>query len=357
MGWCEKLPDGRWRAYESEGSGADRVRASAVRTTRTEARLAAKYKLTAKRKVSSLEPHNLTLAAYLARWIGHERTQSRTKHSVDSDESITRQVPRKIAETKLADVRPIVLQKWLDECGSGLSPNTVRKRYKRLRVALKKAVAWRLIAENPLDAVVPPKPKPTQMKALSEDETVALLELVAGTRYQTAALVAVTTGLRAGELLRVRWEDVDLDAAELRVRRTKAVKSGDLPTITLMAATVAELRDHKRRQAEQRLAARTWHDEGLVFPYKDGGPWVRTTFANGWIRLRTGVRFHDLRHTHATQLLRAGVRLDAVSKRLGHASSAITAEVYAHVLADDDALAVERLELSLGTMLPASSGT
>jgi integrase len=167
--------------------------------------------------------------------------------------------------------------------------------------------------------------------------------------------VAVTTGMRAGELLRLTWDDVDLDAATLQVRRSKG--KGRHSPITLMVATVDCLREHRRAQAAERLAAKTWHDNDLVFPARNGAAWQQSTFSGGWARLGMGVRFHDLRHSHATQLLRAGVRLDAVSKRLGHASSAITAEVYSHVLADDDPLAVERLEASLGAALVSRTGT
>jgi integrase len=354
LGWVEQLDDGRWRAFESEGSGGRRLRANAIRRTRTEARNAAKAKLERKHRESMLEPHTQTVGAYLKRWIAHERTQERSAHSVDSDESVVRQIPKAISATKLADVRPLQWQEWFDQ-ETALSPNTIRKRHKRLRAAFAKAVAWRLLTDNPLDAVTPPKPRKTHMRALSEPETVVMLAVVKGTRFAAPALVAVTTGMRAGELLRLTWADVDLDGAVLQVRRTKG--SAKHSPITLMAATVSALRAHRKAQAAERLAEERWHDRDLVFPARDGRSWQQSTFSGGWKRLGTGVRFHDLRHTHATQLLRAGVRLDAVSKRLGHASSAITAEVYSHVLADDDALAVERLETSLGGLLADDTGT
>jgi integrase len=355
VGWTEKLADGRWRAWESEGSGPDRLRATAVRSTKRAAQDAASSRLEQKRRGADVEPHKLTLKVYLEKWLEHEVTQGRPPHSVACDRAITNQLPAQLQQTRLTQLRPIVLQRWLDGT-SDRSPNTVRKRYKRLHAALAKAKAWRLIAENPLDSVTPPKPQRTQMKALSESETAALLRSLEGTRYWAPALVAVTTGVRQGELLRLRWDDVDTDEVVLRMLRTKS-GDGKPATLTLMAVTVECLKEHRRQQAAERLASRKWHDQGLVFPGRSGSSWQQSTFAGGWLRLQTGVRFHDLRHTHATQMLRAGVRLDAVSKRLGHASSAVTAQVYSHVLADDDALAVSRLEASLGDVLGADSGT
>lgn len=375
MGFCEQLPDGRWRAFESEGSGGRRLRANAIRRTRTEARNAARAKLERKLKESTLEPHALTLSAYLERLSEHQRAKGRPAGSLVRDESVHRQIPKALAATKLADLAPLVIQQWVDESARTRSVGTARKRYKVLHAALGQAVRWRLLLENPCDGVTPPATDQDEMLALTEAQTAALLTELQGGPWRSAALVTVTTGLRRGELLALRWSDVDLARAELHVRRTvdevngkalayKAPKSGKPRTVALMAATVAELGAHKAAQAAERLAAKEWHDHGLVYPHRRGESWRPTSFSSAWARARISagerfdcLRWHDLRHTHATQLLRAGVDVASVSARLGHRSPLVTMQVYAHVLADAGEIAVARLESGLGTLLAAGLGT
>ncbi|HAM54327.1 MAG TPA: hypothetical protein DCQ64_02515 [Candidatus Rokubacteria bacterium] len=373
MGWEKLQPDGRWRAYVSEGGRADRLQANAIRETRREARVAAKARLEAKRAAKALEPHTLTLGAYLTTWLDHlETLPGRSRKGLARERGICKALPAGLSRRRLADLRPLHLQRWLDSCAKDDAPATRRKRYNVTHSALTQAVAWRLLAENPLDVVKPPPVPPSEVTALDEATTAALLAETDGSRYAAAALVAVTTGLRRGELLALRWRDVDLDAATLRVARSadeeagkpvvfKAPKTGKGRTIGLMAATVAALRRHKATQAAERLAAKRWVEHGLVFPNTHGEPWRPSTFSVGWGRLMAAhkreLRFHDLRHTHATLLLRAGTPVDSVAKRLGHASAMTTIRVYSHVLEDADASAVDRLESGLGVVLAGNGAT
>jgi len=374
MGWVKQLPDGRWRAFESEGSGAERLQANAIRRTRREAVAAARDIIAEKRRLAgTLEPHKLTLAGYLKHWISHRATKSRSDKSHDRYESVCNQVPKSLGSKRLLDVKPLALQRYIDGFDGKEERATTRKRYNVLHAAFEQAVAWRLIPENPMASVTAPPVDHHEMAALDEKELVKLLRGING-RYEVPSLVDGTTGLRRGELLALGWSYIDLDEATMRIWRTVDEKPGAPPrireylkthhsrrTIALMPATVAALREHKKAQAAERLAAKVWHDHGLVFPDRKGEIWRPSTFSVGWGRLEAvkakrkeldkQLRFHDLRHTHATQLLRAGVKVDAVSKRLGHASPVITMTVYAHVLEDEDAAAVERLEAGLGAAL------
>lgn len=365
MGWTKQLGDGRWRAFESEGSGAGRVQANAVRAKKRDAQTAARAML-AKKLGADLEPHRLTLKAYLERWTAHLATQNRGAKSLARYESICDRLPARISGRLLADVRPLQLQKWLDD--SELAPATVRKHYAVLHAAFAQAVAWRLLPENPMASVRRPPLERREVRALDERGTADLLASLQGTRYWAPAVVAATTGMRRGNLLALRWQDVDLDAGVVRIRKKLDevpgkvhVRDGDKArktrTLALMAATVTALRAHKKAQAAEKLAAKKWREHGLVFPDRRGYPWRPSTFSVGWGRLDTGLRFHDLRHTHATLMLRAGVPVDAVSKRLGHATPVVTMTVYSHVLEDADAAAVERLEEGLGGALAGDSAT
>lgn len=155
--------------------------------------------------------------------------------------------------------------------------------------------------------------------------------------------------MRRGEILGLKWEDVDLDAARLTVRRS-LVTVGYEPrwsepktargrrTISLDPGAVAALRAHRARQAEERLALGSgYRDQGLVFSAVEGGPIHPQSFGQTFERLvvRAGlpkIRFHDVRHSHVAHLIEAGVHVEVISKRIGHASAAFTLDQYGHLM-------------------------
>ena len=379
MGTATPLGDGRWRARETSGSGPDRLRASATGATRREARALAQNRLEKKNRESGLERHDMTLGAFLSRWFAHMRAGHASGHTVDSYESIARvHIPERLRRKQLRDVTPMDVQRVIDDrIRSGAAEESARKQYNMMNSAFHMAVAWRLALVNPCDDARSPGRRHREMTALDEEQTAALLRATAGPMY-APTLVAATTGLRRGELLALDWRCVDIARGTLRIRRVVEEAAGvlrvrDYPktdgsrrTIVLMQATTAALKAHKSEQARQRLAALDWRDGGLVFPNKRGDIWRPTSFSRRWgdmdavkdMRLSLGkhLRFHDMRHTHATQLLRAGVPVDAVAKRLGHKSPTITLATYAHVLPDADAAAVASLESSLGDRLSQDCG-
>ena len=356
MGTVRQLSDGNWGAFASSGSGGARVRLSVTEcATKRDARTAlAKLEAQLARR-AVLEPHRLTLAAYLQRWLTHLDALPMSAHGRSCYRSIAkRHVTPQVGRTRLEKLRPLALQEMLDAELEHYAAGTVRKHYAMLHAALAQAVKWRLIAENPMDDVKKPASAAPEMHALDEAEAEALVTSLAGTRFHMPALVAVTTGLRRGELLALRWRDLDLEAGTLTVARSVDEAGGVLAfkapkvkrsarSFGLLTATTAALREHKRRQAVERLADAAWHDQGLVFPARHGTVWRPSAFSVAWQRLETGVRFHDLRHTAATAMLRAGVPVDVAAKRLGHTPTMLLT-TYAHVLEDADASAVARLE-------------
>jgi len=204
---------------------------------------------------------------------------------------------------------------------------------------------------------------------LSEDEAQKLLAALVGTSADFPAFLALTTGARLGEILALRWSDIDLDAGVAQIRRTvvehmvgqgpcswftfKEPKSGHGRSVDLGDATVARLRAHRKAQAEVRLASGSaWAELDLVICTPTGMP-ERPSTTSG--RFRTvvgeaglrGVRFHDLRHTHATLLLKAGTPPHVVSQRLGHSTVAFTLQVYAHVLPGQQRQAADAIEATL----------
>lgn len=258
----------------------------------------------------------------------------------------------------------------LDAAGNGsLSPATVHKYLVILRQALAEAVVSRRVPSNPGDGMAGLAVNATtERRALTQNEIAALVRAAGGTRFDVAIRLAIVTGMRESEILGLRWADVDLDGRRLTVRRALSYAYGKMAfkepksarswrTIELSATTVAMLREHRTRQAEHRLhVGPVWQEHDLVLPSGEGKPWLPRDFYRDYrtivdatsIEEPESVTFHVLRHTAATQWIRAGVDILTVSRRLGHASAAFTMDVYGHLLAGQQRHAAEVFDHLLG---------
>lgn len=235
---------------------------------------------------------------------------------------------------------------------AGLSPSTARHAHMVTHRCLADAVRWGVIARNPAALVRPPRMAAHEMQTLSSDQAQALCEAAIGERFESLYVLAVTAGLRQGELLALRWKDVDLTRSRLSV--TGSLQSGVGPPViaepkttrsrrqvALSVQAVEGLRRHRQAQLAERLAAGPlWRDCGLGFPNTLGGPMERRNLLRReFVPLlqRAGlplIRFHDLRHTAATLLLAQGVHPKVASEMLGHSSVGITLDRYSHVTPD-----------------------
>ena len=224
-----------------------------------------------------------------------------------------------------------------------------------------------LIPRNPVASVKSPRPRRSEIKPLDREQVRTLFEAASGHRLEALYTVVVTAGLREGELLALRWEDVDLEATVpvLQVRRIlsedrsgrifEAPKSGKGRSVRLTRKAAAALRAHRKRQLEERMA-RTglWQDHGLVFPSSVGTPLSARNLQRHFkalleqAGLPKSTRFHDLRHTCATLLLRQGVHAKYVQELLGHADIRLTLNVYSHVLPDMGDAAAGAMDDALG---------
>lgn len=233
-----------------------------------------------------------------------------------------------------------------------LSPLTVRRIHATLRKALGDAVKWGRIPRNPAVAADPPKIKAgdrKEMKTWTARELQAFLQSVKGTRLYPLWLVLATTGMRRGEALGLRWEDVDMQNARISVRQSMTTvgyeirvgepKTGRGRNISLDPATVAALKALRQQQREEQMLWKKagYSDSGYVFRQENGLPYhpnrITKVFEDA---VETSgqprIRLHDLRHTFATLALGAGVHPKVVSERLGHASITITLDTYSHAI-------------------------
>jgi integrase len=227
----------------------------------------------------------------------------------------------------------------------GRSSTTARNAYRVLSEALKDAVRWGLLTGNPAAAVRPPRPADFRAPVLTVADLEALMNAADEEGIGALVRVAVMTGLRQGEILRLRWEDIDLGAGTLMVRASKS-RAG-LRSLALSPQTVTLLRAHRACQLEARLrVGEAYADPGLVFATSLGTPEGNLRRAWGRVVRRTGVRvrFHDLRHGHATLLLRQGVHPKVVQERLGHSRVEVTLNIYSHVLPNMQAEAARALD-------------
>jgi len=211
-----------------------------------------------------------------------------------------------------------------------------------------------------------PKIVAQEMKVLSPEQVSALPAMLAGRTVAAPALTSLFTGLRRGELLALRWPDIDLDRKEMTIRRAleqtvefgtrikePKTKSGKR-MIGLPDIVVETLREHRRQQLEMRLALGLGKpsEDALVFPAPGTERlWSPDVFSGLWKEVETalglGISFHSLRHTHASQLIAAGVPITEIAHRLGHASPATTLSIYAHLFRKDDSKAAAAINAAL----------
>lgn len=355
-GSISKRPNGTWQAQIN--LGRDPITGRRIRRTvygRTQREVAQKLlemraEISARGSLSN--PGQFTVGEYLQRWLDDAARHEIKETTLEGYRRYIRLHAASIAGVKLSHLEPTILQRLYSErLASGLGPTTVRQLHAILHRAFKQAVLWGFLKLNPADGVAAPRPRRKELAVYTSDQVRQLLDIILDDPYGPLYYLAATSGMRRGELCALRWSDVDLERGVIAVNRAvMELKSGiqfaepknlrSRRLVTLTAGAVAILQDYREKQAAARqpiIKAGLLQDQNLLFCYNDGRPFRPSQVSRhlGILLKRLGmphIRLHDLRHTHATLLLGAGVHPKIVSERLGHSTITLTLDTYSHVL-------------------------
>ncbi|WP_425665717.1 tyrosine-type recombinase/integrase [Sinorhizobium fredii] len=318
-----------------------------------------------------VEPAKTTIREFFATWLKHEKANVSPKTHSRYEELLMKNVApilgsitlNKLTAAKIDAAWGKLIESGRRDGKGGLSPRTVHHCRRVMLTAMDQAVKWDLLKKNPVALTRPPKVERAKMEAYAAAQTAVLLDDLRKMRMFVPALLAALCGLRRGEILALRWRDVDLAAAVISVRqsaeqvgkevRYKETKSGKARTVALSSTVLEELKRHRLVQAEEQLKlGMRPGDDSFVVAQIDGQPLKPLSLTNEWTRVlaKTSlprIRFHDLRHSHATQLLAAGVHPKIASERLGHSTIGITLDLYSHVMPGMQANAAEQVDAAI----------
>lgn len=319
-----------------------------------------------------IEPAKITLEDYLRRWLQDYAKTNCAPRTYEGYESIIEKhlIPS-LGKITLDRLKPMHIQKYYSDKLSngradqkgGLSARTVHHHHRLLHEALEHAVRWQVIAVNPTRAVSPPKPQRKNIVTLTRGEVLLLLKAAEGSKLYEPIYFAINTGMRRGEIFALRWDDVDFENQLISIRQTlhrtkgsgfvfrdTTKTDGSRRSIAASDSVISMLKRMKRKQIEKRIAlGSAYQDHGLIFCRDDGSPYNLDYMSRefGQLIRRNNlppVRFHDLRHTHATLLLQQGEHPKVVSERLGHSTITITMDLYSHVMPNMQKEAAQKLD-------------
>jgi integrase len=322
------------------------------------------------------EPNKVALGDFLSRWVDHIKSQVSPKSHERYAGLVNQNIKPLLGAVLITKLKPAQISEAYtkalaggrrDDKAGGLSPRTVGHMHRVLKQALGQAVRWELIIRNPADAVDPPKVDWKPMQTYDLPQTADLIEAVRGAPIFLPALLAVLCGLRRGEICALRWRNVDLATGQISVvesleqtkagLRFKSPKSGKGRTVELSETVIEELRAHRLKRAQELLRlGKPLSDDDLVIAHADGSIVQPIYVSQQWAReiAKTELahlRFHDLRHAHATHLLANGVHPKVASERLGHSKVGITLDLYSHVIPGMQKDAVATVDAALKAAL------
>jgi integrase len=344
-GWCTQ-----YTAYTGQG----RKRKTLYGKTRQEVATKLAKALSDREGGLTFDAENLKLGEYLECWLTDSvRDSVRDVTYRGYDRQVRNHITPMLGSIKLRALTPThVRGLYRNKTDAGFSPRTVQYVHVTLHKALKQAVNDGLVPRNVTEAVKPPQLRREEIKPLTSKQAKMFLKAVRGDQLEALYVLAITAGLRQGELLGLRWEDLDIERGTLQICRTLSGSKQGNPifsvpktakgkrSVKLTEKALEALKRHREVQLkEMQCLAGLWQEHGLVFTTQKGTPINRQNLVTRSFKPfldRAGlpkIRFHDLRHTCATLMLCGGIHPKVVQELLGHASVTVTLDTYSHVLA------------------------
>jgi integrase len=363
----------RYALGTDPATGKRKIATATVRGSRKDAERELRRLLRSFDTGEHVDPNRVNVREWLATWLDTVRAEVAPKTHERYGEIVNHFLSPALGNLQLAKLAPVHIQeaynRWAtggrrDGKEGGLAPRTRRHIHRILSAALGRAVEQQLLTRNPCDVFRNrlPKVERREMATLNPEQSARLLEALRHSHIYWPVLVAIATGARRGEVLAIRWRNVDLDRGTIRIvesleqtktgLRFKSPKTDRARAVTLPGFAAEELRRLKREQAECLLTVGVRQTgTTLVCARADGEPLQPQSLTHEFPRFlpRLGsdfprVRFHDLRHSHATQLLLAGVHPKVAQERLGHSTVTTTLDLYSHVTATMQEDAASRLD-------------
>jgi integrase len=364
------------RRINAKGKLADSYRWICGFQTEREAQEELTRQLADKLEGSYVEPHKMTVEQYLRHWLEVAKTSRAPKTYQEYEGICDRYLIPALGAGQLIKLTAVdveafyahALLKGRKDGNGGLSARTVIHCHRLLHKAFEDAVKKKIVAHNVIHAAQPPRPPDREMQAPDETAMAYILaEARKNNRIWLPVVIACGTGLRRGEILALRWRDVDLVNGSVSVTRSlcqtkegltfKSVKKKksrrviSLPEFLVEALREALIEQQKHRE----MFGSDYQDQDLICCQPDGRPTEPNALSVDFSRFRRSLmsktRFHDLRHGHASQALQNGVPVKTVQARLGHATAAFTLDVYGHLLPGDDQRAADTIQRSLGAAI------
>lgn len=305
----------------------------------------------------------VSLSKFLDEWLVVAKTSVRPNTYQQYSQVVHQHINPVLGYIVLKDLRPDHVQSlYTNKLANGVSPNTTRMIHAVIHRALNHALKLGLVYRNVADSVTRPKVVRIEMKTLNDYQVRQLIQVAESEQMRLLLWVAVVTGLRQGELLGLKWSDLDWTSRRIQVQRQVQRRKGDglvfcepksasgRRVIVLGKSTIEKLRNYKNNQLKERiLLGEKWQDYDLIFPSPIGTPLDPSNVLKAYkdCLRRAGLpnlRFHDLRHSAATLMLQQGVNPKIVSERLGHSDISLTLNTYSHVLPPMQEEAAEKMD-------------
>jgi integrase len=371
-GSIKRRSEGSWTIIYDltrASSGKRRKKFETVRGTKKEAEKLLAQRIHEVNSGKYVEDTPLTLEDFLWQWLtAHAATEVSPATYVQYEQLVRNHIAPKLGKHRVDKITPLQIKTFYAEARKsgrkdgqgGLSGATVRHFHILLKQAFKQGIRWRVIRENPCDLLDAPQIGHQDRHPVDEATLVQLLDAAQGTTIWIPVVLAAGTGMRRGEVCALRWKDVNLKEGELQVRHSLSVTKGKLtlkqpktdkglrpiPLPSFLVEALVQHRASQRARIQQLGSA--YEDNDLVVERGNGKYLYPDQISHGFRdltrQLGIKMRFHDLRHTHATLLIKYGENIKVVSERLGHAGPGVTLAVYTHIDQEQHRGAADRID-------------